>query len=72
MLACYALLTPGGKDDAEIISESLELKNVRERAAPEAYGHVDNALTTGPQANQKHQTEPWRLDIGQPADGLPP
>jgi hypothetical protein len=48
MLACYALLTPGGKDDAEIISESLELKNVRERAAPEAYGHVDNALTTGP------------------------
>jgi len=33
MLACYALLTPGGKDDAEIISESLELKNARKGGA---------------------------------------
>ena len=43
-------------------------------AAPGAYGHVDNAsaLTTCPQADQKqHRQNPWRLDKGQSADGLP-
>ena len=42
-------------------------------AAPEACGHVDNAhaLTTCPQADQNpQQNNHWRLDKGQPADGL--
>ena len=40
----------------------------------DAYGHVDNAdaLTTCPQADQNSSRQnPWRLEKGQPADGLP-
>ena len=43
-------------------------------AVQTARGHVDNAdaLTTGPQWDRINSTRnPWRLDKGQPADGLP-
>ncbi len=49
----------------------------RKGAAPRACGHMDNAhaLSICPQADQNQQTSsrqnPWRLDRGQPADGLP-
>jgi putative transposase len=46
----------------------------REGAAPGAHGHVDNAcaLTTCHRRIRISSREnPWRLDKGQPADGLP-
>ena len=46
----------------------------RDGAPPRAYGHVVNAsaLTTCPRRMRKSSRQnPWRLDKGQSADGLP-